>query len=470
MAVLEYRLVRLIKEKGGSKKPSVNKQQTMQLVINPDRKEWKQLLQRPYADNAAVVQTVQDVVQDVRSRGDVAVKELTQKFTGVSLQRFAVSEEETADAVNEISHELKAAVQQAKKNIEAFHAKQLSEPEMIETAPGIQCWRKSVGIERVGLYVPGGTAPLFSTVLMLAVPARLAGCKEVVLCTPCNGEGRVHPAILYTAQLCGLTKIFKIGGAQAIAAMAYGTETIPPVYKIFGPGNQYVTAAKNLVQTDGVAIDMPAGPSEVCVLADETANPKFVAADLLSQAEHGADSQVLLVSFDVATVNKVREELEEQLAHLSRKEAAQKTLAKSKVIVMQNLDDAIDLVNEYAAEHLIIACRNADDVAERIVNAGSVFIGNYSPESAGDYASGTNHTLPTNGFAKTYSGVSVDSFVKKITFQKLTEEGLQNIADAVVQMAEAEGLDAHANAVRIRAAATTTKDITSRGAYTPARR
>ncbi len=431
----------------------------MQVIINPDRKDWKGLLQRPYADNASVLQTVQEVLNEVKVRGDAAIKELTQKFTGAVLTNLAVSTDEISAASNDVSTELKTAIQQAKKNIEAFHAKQVSETEIIETMPGIQCWRKSVGIQKVGLYIPGGTAPLFSTVLMLAIPAKLAGCKEVILCTPAAplsgraGEGaggEVHPAILYAAQLCGVTKIFKAGGAQAIAAMAYGTETIPAVYKIFGPGNQYVTAAKQLVQIEGIAIDMPAGPSEVCVLADETANAKFVAADLLSQAEHGVDSQVLLVCNEASMVKKVQEEIERQLATLSRKDIAQKALANSKAIVMNNLDATIDLVNEYAAEHLIVACKDADAVAEKIINAGSVFIGNYSPESVGDYASGTNHTLPTAGFAKAYSGVSVDSFVKKITYQKLSNEGLQNIAATVVQMAEAEGLDAHANAAKIR--------------------
>lgn len=422
----------------------------MQTIINPDRKEWKRILQRPYADNTAVLQTVQTVLNEVRAKGDEAVRELTQKFTGVSPERFAVSEEETRAAEQELTAELKSAIQQAKNNIEAFHAKQANKPEIIETMPGVQCWRKNVGIEKVGLYVPGGTAPLFSTVLMLAIPARLAGCKEIILCTPCDKSGAVHPAILYTAGLCGVTKIFKLGGAQAIAAMAFGTESIPAVYKIFGPGNQYVTAAKGLVQVQGIAIDMPAGPSEVCVLADETANPKFVAADLLSQAEHGTDSQVLLVSNESSIVNKVNEELEKQLTGLSRKEIAQKALANSKTVIVESMDDAIDLVNEYAAEHLIISCKDAAAVAERILNAGSVFIGNSSPESVGDYASGTNHTLPTNGFAKAYSGVSVDSFVRKITYQKLSEEGLKNISQTVIEMARAEGLDAHANAVAIR--------------------
>ena len=349
-----------------------------------------------------------------------------------------------------MSEELKAAIQQAKKNIETFHTGQIQKTEIIETMPGVECWRKGVGIDKVGLYIPGGTAPLFSTVLMLAIPAHLAGCKEIILCTPCNKEGKVHEAVLYAAKECGINKIFKLGGAQAIAAMAFGTQTIPAVYKIFGPGNQYVTAAKQLVQMQGLAIDMPAGPSEVCVLADETANPVFVAADLLSQAEHGIDSQVLLVSTSEGFVQQTQKEIKDQLNNLPRKEIAAKALSNSRAIVVSNLIDGIELVNQYAAEHLIICCQLADSVAEQITNGGSVFIGNYSPESAGDYASGTNHTLPTNAFARAYSGVSVDSFLKKITFQKLTQEGLKNISNTVIEMAEAEGLRAHANAVKVR--------------------
>lgn len=422
----------------------------MQVIINPYKKDWKELLQRPYADNTSVLQTVQMILEEVKQNGDKALLQFAQKFEKAKIQELQVAASEIAQAENELTDELKNAIQQAKKNIESFHAKQLSQVEVIETMPGVQCWRKNVGIEKVGLYIPSGTAPLFSTVLMLAVPAKLAGCKEIVLCTPSNKQGNVHPAILYAAQVAGVTRIFKVGGAQAIAAMAKGTETIPAVYKIFGPGNQYVTAAKQLVQMQGISIDMPAGPSEVCVLADETANPSFVAADLLSQAEHGVDSQVLLVSDQLLVIDNVKQEVEKQLAVLPRKEMAAKALANSKAIVMDNLDEAIELVNEYAAEHLIISYKNADGIAEKIVNAGSIFIGNYSPESVGDYASGTNHTLPTNGFAKAYSGVSVDSFVKKITYQKLSGEGLQNIADIVIQMAEAEGLDAHANAVKVR--------------------
>jgi len=422
----------------------------MEIISNPDRKDWQKLLQRPYLDNSNVLASVQTILSEVRKRGDEAIKDFSKKFDGVELDSFEVSEDEIAAAENELRKELKKAIVQAKKNIETFHQKQIAQLEVIETMPGIKCWRKSVGIERVGLYIPGGTAPLFSTVLMLAVPAKLAGSRELILCTPVTKEGKVHAAILFAAKLCGVVKIFKIGGAQAIGAMAYGTEKIPAVYKIFGPGNQYVTAAKQLVQMQGVAIDMPAGPSEVCVLADETANASFVAADLVSQAEHGVDSQVLLVSTNEELVYAVNKEVERQVHQLPRKEFAKKALANSKAIIVDHIETAIGLVNEYAAEHLILSCSDADRVAEKIINAGSVFIGSYSPESVGDYASGTNHTLPTNGFAKAYSGVSVDSFVKKITYQKLSKEGLNSIAPTVVSMAEAEGLQAHANAVTVR--------------------
>jgi histidinol dehydrogenase len=422
----------------------------MQIVIGPGRKEWDKLLERPYVDNSAVLATVQSVLDEVRKGGDEALRGFARRFDGVELQDLLVSEEEIVEAGKVLPEDLKAAIRQAGENIRAFHSTQLKEAERVTTMPGVECWRKGVGIEKVGLYIPGGTAPLFSTVLMLGVPAVLAGCKEIVLCTPSNREGKVHPAILYTANLVGVTRIFKIGGAQAIAALAYGTESVPAVYKIFGPGNQYVTAAKQLVQMQGVAIDMPAGPSEVCVLADESANPAFVAADLLSQAEHGVDSQVLLVSTSEAVVKACISEVEKQLGALPRKEFAQQSLANSKAIVVENITEAIEVVNAYAAEHLILSCKDADGVAERIINAGSVFIGNYSPESVGDYASGTNHTLPTNGFARAYSGVSIDSFVRKITYQKLSREGLQAIAATVTTMAEAEGLQAHANAVTVR--------------------
>ena len=422
----------------------------MQVIKNPDKKDWKVLLQRPYVDNRSILESVQQILNAVRQHGDEAVRSFTKKFDGVQLENFLVRKKEITLAENKLSIEIKNAIQQARLNIEKFHRAQLVSSEVIETMPGVQCWRKNIGIEKVGLYIPGGTAPLFSTVLMLGIPAKLGGCGEIILCTPANEEGEVHPAILFSARLVGIDKIYKIGGAQAIAAMAYGTETIDSVYKIFGPGNQYVTAAKQLVQMQGIAIDMPAGPSEVCVMADETADPSFVAADLLSQAEHGVDSQVLLISNKEEIVNKVSDELEKQLEQLPRKEIAEKALNNSKAIVLNTIDEVIELVNEYASEHLIICCKNADSIAEKIVNAGSVFIGNYSPETVGDYASGTNHTLPTNGFARAYSGVSIDSFVKKITYQKLSQEGLNKIAATVVTMAEAEGLDAHANAVRIR--------------------
>ena len=422
----------------------------MQVINNPGRQDWSILLQRPYVDNRSVLESVEQILNAVKQHGDEAVRSFTKKFDGGEPEQFQVSEQEIAAAGTKLSAGLRRAIQQAQLNIETFHRSQLASPETIETMPGVKCWRKSIPIEKVGLYIPGGTAPLFSTVLMLAIPAKLAGCTEIILCTPANQHGEIHPAILYSAQLVGVQKIFKVGGAQAIAAMAYGTTTITPVYKIFGPGNQYVTAAKQLVQMQGVAIDMPAGPSEVCVMADETANASFIAADLLSQAEHGVDSQVLLVSNTEDIVRKVQDELIRQLQTLPRKEIAEKALSNSKAIVVSQMDEMIELVNEYAAEHLIISCKDADAVAQRITNAGSVFIGNYSPESVGDYASGTNHTLPTNGFARTYSGVSIDSFVKKITFQKLSQQGLNAIAETVITMADAEGLIAHANAVKVR--------------------
>lgn len=424
----------------------------MKSYLKPERNTWEGLLKRPSFDTTVLQEKVTTVLADIKQNGDTAVKKFTTQFDGVELDNFTVSKTEIEEAIALVSHDLKSAIQQAANNIKAFHSKQLSPIEIIETMPGIQCWRKSVGIEKVGLYIPGGTAPLFSTILMLGIPAQLAGCKEIVLCSPPNKQGKLHPAILFAAQLVGITKVFKIGGVQAIGAMAYGTQTVPNVYKIFGPGNQFVTLAKQLIQQQGVAIDMPAGPSEVCVLADDSAVASFVAADLLSQAEHGADSQVILVSFSESLVKKVQVEIALQVQQLPRKETALKALENSKAIIVNSVEEAIDLVNEYAAEHLIISCNNADVIAEKISNAGSIFIGNYSPESVGDYASGTNHTLPTNGFAKAYSGVSVDSFVKKITMQKLTQEGLHKIANTVVQMAEAEGLDAHANAVKIRMA------------------
>jgi len=422
----------------------------MQTYTFPEKAAWKELLARPAIDALALEQTVKQILGDVKAKGDEAVKRYTKQFDGIALDNAVVSEKEIREAEENLPPELKQAIQQAASNISLFHQKQTAAVEIIETMPGVQCWRKSVGIEKVGLYIPGGTAPLFSTLLMLAIPAAIAGCKEIVLCTPPAKDGSIHPAILFSAATVGVTRIFKAGGVQAIAAMAYGTSTIPQVYKIFGPGNQYVTCAKQLVQRDGIAIDMPAGPSEVAVYADDSANPAFVAADLLSQAEHGPDSQVLLVVNKQDIAVKVEKEIERQLQALPRKTIAMKALENSKAIVVKNEAEAIDLLNEYAAEHLILSCSNADAMAEKVVNAGSVFIGHYSPESVGDYASGTNHTLPTNGYAKAYSGVSVDSFVKKITYQKLTAQGLQNIGSTVELMAAAEGLDAHKNAVSIR--------------------
>ncbi len=411
---------------------------------------WEVLLKRPQIDVASLNEKVSAILQEVKEKGDAAVKEFTKKFDGVSSHRFVVGEDEKANAKQQLSEALQEAIQTAANNITAFHQKQITLPEFIETMPGVRCWRKSVGIEKVGLYIPGGTAPLFSTILMLGIPAKLAGCKQIILCSPPDKDGLLHPAILYAAQIAGVTNVYKIGGAQAIAAMAYGTETVPAVYKIFGPGNQYVTCAKQLIQQEGIAIDMPAGPSEVCVLADETADASFVAADLLAQAEHGVDSQVVLVTTSEELIQKVTVEMGKQLELLERKTIAALALENSRFVLVKNLTDAIDMVNAYAPEHLIVTCRNEDEIAEEIVNAGSVFIGQYSPESAGDYASGTNHTLPTNGFAKMYSGVSIDSFVKKITYQKLSKTGLQNIAATVREMAMAEGLDAHAKAVEVR--------------------
>ena len=422
----------------------------MQLVEFPKREEWSELLQRPAMEQLSLEKKVKKLLLKVKGGGDKAVKKMTKEFDGVKVKNLLVNEKEIQEAIAIVSDELKAAITIAKNNITAFHALQLGHEESIETMPGVKCWRRSVGIEKVGLYIPGGTAPLFSTVLMLGIPAKLAGCKEIVLCTPPQKDGTINPVVLYTAQLTGITKIVKAGGAQAIAAMAYGTETIPKVYKIFGPGNQYVTCAKQLIQADNIAIDMPAGPSEVCVLTDDTGEASFIAADLLSQAEHGADSQVLLVTTSKLLVDKVIGEIDKQAQQLPRKKFALQSLENSKAIVVNNMSEAIELVNEYAAEHLIISCKDDEAIAEKITNAGSVFLGNYSPESAGDYASGTNHTLPTNGFARAYSGVSIDSFVKKITYQKLTEEGLKNIGKTVEIMAKAEGLDAHANAVSVR--------------------
>ena len=423
----------------------------IQVFNNPIQKEWTSLLARPGFDASTLLPRVQAIINDVRENGDDALLKYTKEFDQVQLQSIALSEVIKESAEHAIPNSLKTAIQLAKENIEKFHLSQLQKMERIETMPGVWCWRKSVGIENVGIYIPGGTAPLFSTVLMLGIPAKIAGCKNIILCTPPNNDkGEVHPAIIYAATLVGVTHIYTVGGVQAIAAMAYGTATIPKVHKIFGPGNQYVTAAKQLVQQSGVAIDMPAGPSEVCVWADDSAIPSFVAADLLSQAEHGVDSQVLLVASNEKIVENVQAELAVQLAQLPRKDIAAKALENSKAIIIENKLEALELINQYAPEHLIMSIENAEIVAEKVVNAGSVFIGNYSPESVGDYASGTNHTLPTNGYANAYSGVSVDSFVKKITFQQLTERGLINIGKAVMEMAGAEGLDAHENAVAVR--------------------
>ncbi|MFT3751096.1 MAG: histidinol dehydrogenase [Agriterribacter sp.] len=422
----------------------------MKVFINPERKDWNALVKRPSLDTSSLENAVMEVLNAVKEKGDEALKHFTKKFDGTEIEDFRVSENEIAEAGALLSIELKNAILQAKENIFRFHIAQKAPIEKIETMAGITCWRKSVGIEKTGLYIPGGSAPLFSTVLMLGIPASIAGCKEIILCTPPGKDGTINPAILFAAQVAGITKIFKVGGAQAIAALAYGTETIPPVYKIFGPGNQYVTCAKQMIQREGIAIDMPAGPSEVCVLADKTADAGFIAADLLSQAEHGPDSQVLLVSTSESLAGKVNLEIEKQLQFLPRKGLAVTALSNSKAIIVKNMEEAVSLINEYAPEHLIISCTNDERIGEQIINAGSVFLGNYSPESVGDYASGTNHTLPTNAFAKAYSGVSVDSFVKKITFQKLSQQGLERIGDTVINMAEAEGLQAHANAVKIR--------------------
>ena len=422
----------------------------MILISNPDKSQWQEILKRPVMNTENLFDTVRSVIDRVKEEGDRAVLDYEEKFDKVVLASLAVSEEEQQEAENLVSEDLKAAIRLAKQNIETFHAAQRFEGKKVQTQPGVTCWQKAVAIEKVGLYIPGGTAPLFSTVLMLAVPARIAGCKEIVLCTPPGRDGKVHPAVLFAAKVAGVNRVFKAGGIQAIAAMAYGTESVPKVYKIFGPGNQYVTAAKQLVSLRDVAIDMPAGPSEVEVLADETANPIFVAADLLSQAEHGVDSQAILITTSVELQQAVKVEVERQLALLPRKEIAEKSLANSKLIVVDSMTEAIELTNAYAPEHLIIETEDYLSVAERIVNAGSVFLGSLTPESAGDYASGTNHTLPTNGYAKAYSGVSLDSFIRKITFQEIKPEGLNIIGPAIELMAANEQLDAHKNAVSVR--------------------
>lgn len=422
----------------------------MILITNPDKSQWTEILKRPVMNTENLFDTVQSIIDRVKAEGDRAVLEYEEKFDKATLNSLAVTEEEQNEAEALVNEELKTAIRLAKQNIETFHAAQRFEGKKVETQPGVTCWQKAVAIEKVGLYIPGGTAPLFSTVLMLAVPAKIAGCGEIVLCTPPGKNGKVHPAVLFAAKVAGVSRIFKAGGVQAIAAMAYGTESVPKVYKIFGPGNQYVTAAKQLVSLRDVAIDMPAGPSEVEVLADETANPAFVAADLLSQAEHGVDSQAMLITTSTKLQQAVKEEVERQLALLPRMEMAEKSLANSKLIVVRNMEEAIELTNAYAPEHLIVETADYMAVAERIVNAGSVFLGSLTPESAGDYASGTNHTLPTNGYAKAYSGVSLDSFIRKITFQEITAEGIRVIGPAIEVMAANEQLDAHKNAVTVR--------------------
>jgi histidinol dehydrogenase len=422
----------------------------MIVIRFPSRNTWPDIVKRPAQSNASLEEKIKPIIEEIRRNGDKALKRYTLEFDKVELNAIWATDYEMSSSLNALKPELLEAIRLAAANITAFHKAQLQPIEKIETMPGVVCWRKSVGIERVGLYIPGGTAPLFSTVLMLAIPAIIAGCKEIVICTPPGKNGEVHPAILASAAYLGLRRIYKVGGVQAIAAMALGTDTIPRVSKIFGPGNQYVTAAKQLIQKEGVAIDMPAGPSEVAVFADASADAAFVAADLLSQAEHGEDSQVIVVTDHEPLIESVQKELTAQLELLPRKEFAAKALGNSKIILVNNSDEGMELLNAYAPEHLILACENAEKLAEKVINAGSVFIGHYSPESAGDYASGTNHTLPTNGYAHAYSGVSVDSFVRKITFQQLSKEGLRQIGGAVEVMAETEGLRAHAEAVRVR--------------------
>jgi histidinol dehydrogenase len=422
----------------------------MQVFIHPDKKDWKEILRRPAIDQQQLMSAVNDIIEQVKNRGDDAIIELTKRFDGAELNSIEINPHDLTQAAALIPDALRLAIIQAAANIEKFHLAQVQLPVKIETMPGINCWRKSVAIEKVGLYIPGGTAPLFSTILMLGIPARIAGCREVILCSPPNKDGSLNPAILFTAALVGITKIYRIGGVQAIAAMAYGTATVPAVNKIFGPGNQFVTAAKQQVQQQGMAIDMPAGPSEVAVFADASANAAFVAADLLSQAEHGADSQVLLVTTAADLIPLIEQELQQQLQQLDRKDLAIGALKNSKAVVVRDNLTAIEMLNQYAPEHLILATDNAALLAEQVVNAGSVFLGHFSPESVGDYASGTNHTLPTNGYASVHSGVSLDSFIKKISFQQMDKKALQTIAPTVIAMAEAEGLDAHARAVTIR--------------------
>jgi histidinol dehydrogenase len=422
----------------------------MEIVRYPTKQDWQKIIQRPLQSFEVIRNNVLPILQAVRQEGDKAIKRYSLLYDKVELDDFQVSNAEIVHSDKEVAEDLKAAIQQAYRNIFKFHHSQVEATKKITTMDGVVCWRKNVPIEKVGLYIPGGTSPLFSTVLMLGIPAKIAGCKEIVMCTPPDRQSKVHPAILYTAHIIGIDRIYKVGGAQAIAAMAYGTATIPAVQKIFGPGNQYVTAAKQLVSQEGIAIDMPAGPSEVAIVADHTAEAEFVAADLLSQAEHGRDSQVLLISTEEKLVKDVQTAVQRQLAQLPRSEIARDALANSKLVLVKNIDEAIELVNNYASEHLILMLDNVEAVVDRVINAGSVFIGKYTPESAGDYASGTNHTLPTNGFAVAYSGVSLDSFVKKITFQQISAKGLQKIGPIIETMAQAEMLHAHKMAVRVR--------------------
>ena len=422
----------------------------MKLFINPAKEEWEALVKRPEINRRDLSAQVKEIVEEVKTNGDDALRAFSKKFDGIEVAEICVPPSSFWEAKVQVPPALQTAIRQAAANIHKFHATQIINEQEMETSPGVRCWRKNIPIQKVGLYIPGGTAPLFSTVLMLGIPAKIAGCGEIVLCTPPGRDGNVHPAVLFAASVAGIGRVYKTGGAQAIAAMAFGTATIPAVYKIFGPGNQYVTAAKQLVSTEGVAIDMPAGPSEVAVFADASADPEFIAADLLSQAEHGEDSQVMLVTTDTTLTEKVKVRINDQLQTLPRKSIAEKALLNSRMVVVPDNETAMDLLNLYAPEHLILACADARTLADKVINAGSVFIGHLSPESAGDYASGTNHTLPTNGYAKAYSGVSVMSFMKQVTFQLLTPEGLHSIGPAVMEMAAAEGLHAHANAVSVR--------------------
>ncbi len=423
----------------------------MQTAKYPEKGlEWTSIMERPIWNRQELSLQVQPIINEVFNKGDEAVFHYTALFDGVELEDLNVYDDEVELAIQQVSQALRDAIKSAYDNIYKFHASQQEEIKKIETVTGVECWRKSVPIESVGIYIPGGSAPLFSTVLMLAIPAQIAGCRQVILCSPPNENGEIHPAILYAAELCGVHEIYKVGGAQAIAAMAYGTESIPKVHKIFGPGNQYVTIAKQLVNVSGTAIDIPAGPSEVLIIGDDEARPDFIAADLLAQAEHGEDSQVIFVTTSEAHLNMVHFELDKQLEQLPRKNIAEKALKNSWMVLLNDLDDAIAFSNQYAPEHLILQTRDAEDLSEKVINAGSVFIGHYSPESAGDYASGTNHTLPTNGYAAAFSGVSLDSFMKKITFQKISKKGLENLANSIEIMAAAEGLDAHKNSVSIR--------------------